>query len=266
MRTHFKPTETFQYKLFTTCHPPGAKKGFVKGEGLRLLRTNSSNKTFEENITTFKKHLMERDYPENFINTLSEVKFQERTQALLKRNKTKKRISPFVTQCHPAVPNLKESLKRKWYLIQQKPSLNQIFMGPPIISYRKGRSPKDTRQSEVITKARKQNYVFRSRVGLSAHINTRQCRVPVNTFGDDLHFRRLLGFFFFFTEGYEMAHCLGVSFVTLCLRHCLQMLRLKHVGANQLRRSDEGRTLETSASLSLHGGNFTLVNLFDTKF
>ena len=95
MRTHLKPTETFQYAFFTTCHPPGAKpgakKGFVKGEALRLLRTNSSIKTFEENITTFKKHLMERGYPQNFINnTLSEVKFQERTQALLQRNKRKK--------------------------------------------------------------------------------------------------------------------------------------------------------------------------------
>ena len=69
MRTHFKPTETFQYKFFATCHPPEAKKGFVKGETLRLLRTNSSIKTFEENITTFKKHLLERGYPQNLIKT-----------------------------------------------------------------------------------------------------------------------------------------------------------------------------------------------------
>ena len=90
---------TFQYTFFTTYHPPGAKKGFVKGEALRLLRTNFSVKTFEENITTFKKHLLERGYPQNLINnTLSEVKFQERTQALLQRNKTRKRILPFITQ------------------------------------------------------------------------------------------------------------------------------------------------------------------------
>ena len=91
MRTHFKPTERFQHTFFTTCHPPGAKKGFVKGKALRLLRTNSSIKTFEENITIFKKYLMKRGYPQNFINnTLSEVKFQERTLALLQLNKTKK--------------------------------------------------------------------------------------------------------------------------------------------------------------------------------
>ena len=144
MRRHFKPTETFQYTFFTSCHPPGMKKGFVKGEALRLLRTNSSMKTFEENIIKFKKHLMERGYPQNFINnTLSEVRFEQRTQALLQRNKIKKRILPFITQYHPAVPNLKETLTRKWYLIQQQPLLNRIFKEPPIISYRKGRSLKD---------------------------------------------------------------------------------------------------------------------------
>ena len=37
-------------------------------------------------------------------------------------------------------PNLKETLTRKWYLIQQQPLLNRIFKEPPIISYRKGRS------------------------------------------------------------------------------------------------------------------------------
>ena len=144
MRTHFKPTETFQYMFFTTCHPPGVKKGFGKGEALRLLRTNSTKKMFEENIDKLKTHLMERGYPRNFIyNTLSEVKFEVRKRALLKQNNTKKQILPFVTQYHPAVPNLKEILMSKWYLIQQQPSLSEIFKEPPIISYRKGRSLKD---------------------------------------------------------------------------------------------------------------------------
>ena len=88
------------------------------------FRTNSSMKTFEENITKFKKHLMERGYPQNFMNSvLSEVKFEQRRQALLQRNETKKRILPFITQYHPAVPKLRETLTRKWYLIQQQPLL-----------------------------------------------------------------------------------------------------------------------------------------------
>ena len=30
--------------------PPRVRKGFIKGEALRLLRTNSSNTLFEENM------------------------------------------------------------------------------------------------------------------------------------------------------------------------------------------------------------------------
>ena len=124
--------------------PSRSKEGLVKGEALRLLRTNSTKETFEENIDKFKTHLMERGYPKNFIyNTLSEVKFEGRKQALLQQNNAKKRILPFITQYHPAIPNLKEILLSKWYFIQQQPLLNEILKDPPIISYRKGRSLQD---------------------------------------------------------------------------------------------------------------------------
>ena len=78
-RTHFKPTETFQYTHFSSRHPPGVKKGFIEGEALRLLRTNSSKHIFEENIQNFKSRLRERGYPENLVQrTLSEVQFENR--------------------------------------------------------------------------------------------------------------------------------------------------------------------------------------------
>ena len=67
VRTHFKPTETFQYTHFSSCHPTGVKRGFVVGEALRLLRTNSSKTQFEESINNFKAKLLERGYPGNFI-------------------------------------------------------------------------------------------------------------------------------------------------------------------------------------------------------
>ena len=92
-------------------------KGFIKGEALRLLRTNSSKTTFEENIitTTVEKHL-------------SEVKFSERKTSLTNRNKTaQKKILPYVTQYHPALPNLKKILMGKWHLIQNQPQLRNIF-------------------------------------------------------------------------------------------------------------------------------------------
>ena len=40
-QTHFKPTETFQFTHFSSCHPLSVKMGLVKGEALHLLKTNS---------------------------------------------------------------------------------------------------------------------------------------------------------------------------------------------------------------------------------
>ena len=42
IKTHYKATETFQYTHFTSGHPSGVKRGFIKGKAIRLLRTNSS--------------------------------------------------------------------------------------------------------------------------------------------------------------------------------------------------------------------------------
>ena len=57
IHTHFKPTETFQYTHFSFCNPHRVRKGLIKGESLGLLRTNSSAKSFYENIYNFKKRL-----------------------------------------------------------------------------------------------------------------------------------------------------------------------------------------------------------------
>ena len=142
--THFKPTETFQYTHFSSCHPPGIRRGFVKGEALRLLRTSSSKTLFEEMIKNFKKQLQERGYPESFIqNTLSEVNFEDRKLALQQKRRENKRILPFVTQYQPSVPNLKQIIMNKWHLIKKQPLLNEIFKEPPLTSYKKGRSLKD---------------------------------------------------------------------------------------------------------------------------
>jgi len=51
-----------------------------------------------------------------------------------------KKILPFVTTFHPAVPNLKNILMSKWHLIQNQPLLGEIYKEAPLISYKKGNS------------------------------------------------------------------------------------------------------------------------------
>ena len=147
VKTHYKPTETFQYTHYSSCHPPGVKRGFIKGEAIRLLRTNSSEKNFQEAMCNFKTRLEARGYPKSLIEkTLSEVSFAERQTALKKTNKKSKckiPVMPFVTTYHPGVKNLKQILMQHWSLIQNQPLLKTIYKTPPIISYKRGKSLKD---------------------------------------------------------------------------------------------------------------------------
>ena len=55
VKTHNKPTETFQSTHFTSCHPPGVKYGFI------------FEKNIEEGHLKFKQRLRARGYPENII-------------------------------------------------------------------------------------------------------------------------------------------------------------------------------------------------------
>ena len=145
IKTHYKPTETFQYTHFTSCHPPGVKRGFIKGEAIRLLRTNSSKTTFEKCLTNFKRRLEARGYPKNYIeSSLSEVTFDSRQSALnQQKHKTAERILPFVTTYHPAVKKLKQIVMENRSFIENQPLLKKFFTNPPIISYKRGKSLKD---------------------------------------------------------------------------------------------------------------------------
>ena len=108
---HFKSTEIFQYTHFTSCHPLGVKKGFIKGEALLLLRTNSSKKNYQNRLEDSQKHLRERGYPQNLITlTLSEIHFENRKEALQQKPSRGKTILPFVTQYQLSFPSLKNIL------------------------------------------------------------------------------------------------------------------------------------------------------------
>lgn len=109
------------------------KKGFIKVEALCLLRTNSSHSTFiSKNMQSFKTRLKNRGYPNEFLEKhLFEVNVKDRKRSLENKNKsTKKKILPFVTQYHPALPNVKNILMGKLNLIQNQPYLKEIFQEP----------------------------------------------------------------------------------------------------------------------------------------
>ena len=83
MFKHISNRQRHPIHPFLLSTPLNVKKGFIKGEALRLLRTNSDRETFEAHIKDFQLRLIERGYPENIVfNTLSTVKFEAKQLAL----------------------------------------------------------------------------------------------------------------------------------------------------------------------------------------
>ena len=127
--------------------PPSVRKGFMKGEALRLLRTNFSKTPFEENIRDLKSRLHIRGIPRSSLvnKVLAGVQFTDGKSALHQKQKMRKKMLPFVTQYNPSVPNLKNILISKWHLSENQPLLKEIYQDPPIISYmyKRGKSLKD---------------------------------------------------------------------------------------------------------------------------
>ena len=137
-RVHTGERLFLKKNLFLTCKRTSNRQklsstAFIKGEALRLLRTNSSKTTFEGNITLFKQRLRYRGYLDNLIDkTLPEVNFSERMSALQNKQKTRKNILPFVTEYRPSVPSLKTIQMSKWHLIENQPLLREIYKDPSL--------------------------------------------------------------------------------------------------------------------------------------
>ena len=140
-QTYFKPTEIFQYTHFSSCQPFITKNRFIKGEALRLLRTNSVKEIFFKYKRDFEQSLCNRGYPTALVHKiLTEVQFSDRTEALRNKTKKAKEILPFVTTNNPATPNLKKM--KHWHIIQQQPRLaQQHVLQPPILGCKKGMTP-----------------------------------------------------------------------------------------------------------------------------
>jgi len=130
IKTHYKPTETFQYTHFTSCHPPGVKRGFIKGEAIRLLRTNSSKTTYEECLANFKRRLEARGYPKKYIQrSLSEVIFDSRQSALKPQNQ-QEAISQkeMVFRFRKGI----QSLRKAGVLCMRSPGVRGICVNAPL--------------------------------------------------------------------------------------------------------------------------------------
>ena len=69
-KTHFKPTNSFQYIHYTSHHPLNTKTAIIKAEILRYQRQCSDPKDFKHLKQQLINHFIDRGYPFNIINKI----------------------------------------------------------------------------------------------------------------------------------------------------------------------------------------------------
>ncbi len=149
-KTHFKPTNTFQYVHASSCHPAGVKKGIAIGECLRFLRNTSNREEFEEQRDNLLEHLQNRGYPPvETKERLMDITFDNRSEHLRDKERKEQRRPIFVTTYSPWWRNLRRTLTNHWDLIVSDPTLAKLFPEQPMIAYRRSRNIQ-----EFVTRAR----------------------------------------------------------------------------------------------------------------
>ena len=109
----YKPTETCKYTHFSSSHPLSVKKSFIKGDTLRLLRTNSVKETFELRKLEFLTHLLERGFPR------TRRKYFSRSKLVITKRGSTKMFCLSSRLFNPVVPNLRKVLLNLRHLIRK---------------------------------------------------------------------------------------------------------------------------------------------------
>ena len=73
----------------------------------------------------------------------NKVNFADRPSALTQKKKAKERILLFFYYVPPSSEQPQTTLMEQWSLIQNQPMLKTIYLKPPIITHKRGKSLKD---------------------------------------------------------------------------------------------------------------------------
>lgn len=84
--TYDKSTNLHIYTDPTSHQPEKYTFNWINGENIRLIRTNSSLKTYNIHLTRFKQYLLDRNYPIDIINKQLFYDYDDRQRLLIKHN------------------------------------------------------------------------------------------------------------------------------------------------------------------------------------
>ena len=140
-----KPTDRNQYLLTSSCHPAHCVENIPFSLALRIVRICTDMSTRDIRHQELKIMLIEREYPENMVDTaLRKAKAIPRSTALKKVVAHKQSKRPiFATFYDPRLPNLQQIQLKHWRSMTQDPYLKEVFPEPPLMAFKRQKNIKD---------------------------------------------------------------------------------------------------------------------------
>ena len=174
-----KPTDTFSYLHWTSCHPFHTRKSIPYSLAFRLVRLCSSAKRLSVRLSEMTEHLISRGFPKKHIDSAIQKACQSsRTQALKRKNPLKKQNRiPFVVTYNPALPNIASILHTFFPILQTSDSCKEAIPNVPMVSFRK---PKNLRNI-LVRASTSPNTTHRSKEAGFEPCSTSRCKTCQHT-------------------------------------------------------------------------------------
>ena len=140
-----KPTNTHQYLLPSSSHPPHVHRNLPYGLGIRIRAIVSEPDTLNRRLDELCRFLKKRGFSESVINhQLTKVRSIPREEVLVSRKgqqKNENRV-PLVCTWHPALVSLPHLLRSAFPIMETNYRLKNLF-DVPLVSFRRPKNLRD---------------------------------------------------------------------------------------------------------------------------
>lgn len=142
-----KQTDRNSLLHYHSFHPPHQKKNIPYGQFQRVRRIFDSDPDFEKQTEDLSKRFRERSYRPHVITAaLEKVRHVNCSNLLQKSHKRTRNPSSlfFVTRYGTKAQEIKRVINSNWSILKSDVNLRTIFPEPPVISYKRAPTIKDT--------------------------------------------------------------------------------------------------------------------------
>ena len=126
---YYKPTDSKQYLLYTSCHPKHTRNSIPYNLARRLKTIVSENEVLDQRLNELKQYLNKRKYPSKLIeDAIKKVEVLDRTTLLRNTRKSNDpEVIPYVTTFNPFNPEIFSEIRQHKRILHRNNEMHTIF-------------------------------------------------------------------------------------------------------------------------------------------